>query len=557
MPDLTPEEISRLSDDAREGTEWRIGNTIRVTGASSVEAEDNYVVGVDPALETQNAWYISDSTYRPIPPAWITRELSEEENGRIMCTSMRSPERLNPCVRRVIDLIRANNYVDIRLGQEMSHSSWEELAVYVYRQLQNPGCTHVLNVPVNPTQQEQEEPINGERDYGRLMNGRRSALVNILDNTNNGNRRIEAYNMLRGIGTNPDRANAIIEYVMGVVDRRRIQNERHQHEMSQMQRDHNRCRRLSKIERSTGDIKHRKSRPITNLQVRVGWEFECTNARLENEYGDEEDFNDSGVFECAQHVSLHGDGSVNGRGFEFVLDRPLSPLLAMRRMGEFIEEMNPCVDKSCGLHFHISIRPMFTDEMSEEILKRIEKRYNALLESFINNTYVFGRLYEERLFENLPKSRLNNNFCRKISREYSNMRRRKGNVRQKMGRLNCNKYSNDLRYVWLNFVEMYRDEGLRTVEFRALGETTRMPYIYAVFAFFLELVYRALILDLKNNPDSMIEATDALNTRLKAIKQVRHASDWCNIQAEARDSFMITIKENIKQLQQCIQEITI
>ena len=132
------------------------------------------------------------------------------------------------------------------------------------------------------------------------------------------------------------------------------------------------------------------------------------------------------------------------------------------------------VNKSCGIHIHIG-NPRRTPRKSEWSAEEIQTWLTVC------------SLLEERLFAIVPASRLNNQYCKKISESYTPSDF-KNNC--PIGPVVSRKYSNPKRYCWLNLIETKRrgttevpgrseSEGLGTVEIRMLGNTKRFEYIWA------------------------------------------------------------------------------
>ena len=285
------------------------------------------------------------------------------------------------------------------------------------------------------------------------------------------------------------------------------------------------------LESATDDKKHRKPRTMTTLQVRSGWEVECTSTRYssrpncDNCAYDEDDRDCdfcrnefSSEMPMSNEVEQHHDGSVNGRGLEFISSKPHTPLRTMRHLQEFMDTYKPRLDRSCGIHFHISIRPKVTDDMKPDLIRKIEKKYKNKINMFSNNLYMLAAIYEDKIFELLPRSRNGNNFCRKLSSVLNKC----GDVKKKLGKLNEMKYGNSQRYCWLNFVELYRPNGIRTIEFRSLGDTENTKLMIAYFTLFIMMFWGALQIDIVNDPATLKRIMDELQKQLRRIERIKN-----------------------------------
>ena len=208
---------------------------------------------------------------------------------------------------------------------------------------------------------------------------------------------------------------------------------------------------LAAIERY-GEPAHRIETPIVISSVNrlpggftLGWELEaCTKVSSSEDERNVPDY----VEECE-------DGSVNGDGMEYrssesVINDSAKCLQALKSLlGD--DELN--VDKSCGFHVHLGLPNK----------SRKTKQWAAWM-------VTLGRLVEEAAFAAVPQSRRGNNYCRSFKTQLSSI---------KDIRYNKNKLSNDTRYYWINVVEMFRENGIKTVEIRLLGNTRRWTYCLA------------------------------------------------------------------------------
>jgi hypothetical protein len=91
-------------------------------------------------------------------------------------------------------------------------------------------------------------------------------------------------------------------------------------------------------------------------------------------------------------------------------------------------------------------------------------------------------MIEDDVFNAVPESRRNNQYCMKLK-----------NKKQPLSKTHFNsaKYSNSDRYYWINTVEMFRPGGIRTVEFRLLGNVSRFHYILSWIAFCRQMAISA------------------------------------------------------------------
>lgn len=236
-------------------------------------------------------------------------------------------------------------------------------------------------------------------------------------------------------------------------------------------------------------------------KILSGFEYECTSARPTTPEWD---------LIANNYVRKH-DGSVHGDSIEFVSARASSPADTIRHFRALLANCQTSVDSSCGTHFHFSVNRADSDE---RLCQRVYRK-------FTNNLYFIGSQFEEALFDLMPESRRNNEFCKKLSLEFSAFTRGK-TLRAKMGTIHGNKYDNRKRYCWINFVELWRRDGIGTVEFRLLGETKRIEYIAAVYYTFLLMVRHALTFDLYNDVDCFARLKRDMQNALEDIARVRN-----------------------------------
>lgn len=116
------------------------------------------------------------------------------------------------------------------------------------------------------------------------------------------------------------------------------------------------------------------------------------------------------------------------------------------------------VNKTCGIHVHIGRKEGWVSQVPQWM--------------------SFALAVEARMFSMVPKSRgLQNEFCMSIKDVYS-----RDELSQMAGEGMLGEVIGPKRYLqkrrcWMNFVEIYRPGGIRTVEIRLLGNTKRANYI--------------------------------------------------------------------------------
>ena len=183
-----------------------------------------------------------------------------------------------------------------------------------------------------------------------------------------------------------------------------------------------------------------------------GWEFEMTAQTP------------AAAFEEVRNkIEIGHDGSVNGAGLEAKTRGPETPSACLDLLLKFLKSNSLETDTSCGTHYHFSLNE---NSIGREKTKIEGDRSSNFKRQITNNLFAIGSMYEKDLFDLMPRSRQNNRFCRKIAQTFQQVNPEHRTMRQKMGRLNAHKYSNDQRYCWLNFVELFRPGGIDTVEFR-------------------------------------------------------------------------------------------
>lgn len=271
-------------------------------------------------------------------------------------------------------------------------------------------------------------------------------------------------------------------------------------------------------------------------QILNGWELEVNdipsiyNDNTDKKYHDfKEDFRSHGI-------SAHTDASVTGRGLEFILNNPKPCADSLKELIWFMKKYPPQVNKSCGLHFHYSIHEL--TESGELLPLRVLEKSR-----FVNNLFALCSLYEDQLFQLFPESRQHNSYCCRFREKYSTGN---SNVREKLGYISESKSSNNKRYCWLNVVEMYREGGHGTVEFRILGDTVNIPYIVNVAIMFQYLVKQSLLLNIQRNPDALNIINKTLfGTYSKEINSTKNARDT----SEHGDDYLNSVISEIEKLQ--------
>lgn len=181
------------------------------------------------------------------------------------------------------------------------------------------------------------------------------------------------------------------------------------------------------------------------VEFSLGWELEANNEAARYPDG----------------VQKMSDGSVNGDSAEYVVLPSVTKnarfVLGLLKDLVHAPELN--TDKSCGYHVHLAPRKT-TLAKSREWALACQRLALAI---------------EEKAFKAVPDARQENSYCRKVE------------LLQHGTRFQSAKYGNDLRYQWLNIVEMFRPGGIRTVEVRLLGNTHRWKYLLAWSTFCLTL----------------------------------------------------------------------
>lgn len=185
-----------------------------------------------------------------------------------------------------------------------------------------------------------------------------------------------------------------------------------------------------------------------------------------------------------------GDGSVNGAGAEFVVLPAVtkSPRYVLGLLKDLVHAPRLNTDDSCGFHVHVS---------ASNISSLAKMRNWAMA------TEHLAIQIEDLAFKAVPDSRKSNTYCKRITPLVSGYT------------FESHKYNNTRRYNWLNTVEMFRPNGIRTIEVRLLGHTHRWKYLLAWSLFSMELARRGWELSLK--PFEMTGHVDALGSMLENI----------------------------------------
>lgn len=189
----------------------------------------------------------------------------------------------------------------------------------------------------------------------------------------------------------------------------------------------------------------------------VGWELEANRAAVIT----------------PPAIDRGRDSSVRDEGVEYRLKAPyfldawdsmnqLSLLTSLRRMA---------VDTSCGFHVHLG-------------LQNYPKSYTGLPSLWASWCVVLAKEIEDYCFRAVPASRDDNATCKR----WKGVSVASGIIKQ---RYNRSKYDNPHRYYWLNVTEMFREQGIRTVEIRLLGNTARFDYIVAWIGLCLHIGHAA------------------------------------------------------------------
>lgn len=213
----------------------------------------------------------------------------------------------------------------------------------------------------------------------------------------------------------------------------------------------------------------------TKLKFTLGWELEATHTPNRIPAG----------------IELINDNSVDGDGSEFVVMPAItkSPQYVLGLLKDLVHTPNLNTNKSCGFHVHVSA--------SNLTLPRLRQWAIA--------TEYLAVQIEDLAFKAVPDSRGDNRYCKRIKPI------RNGDA------FVSNKYSNARRYNWLNTVEMFRPNGIRTIENRLLGNTHRWKYVLAWSLFTMELARRGW--EVSNEPFDIADHVANLSDILRKIEE--------------------------------------
>lgn len=212
------------------------------------------------------------------------------------------------------------------------------------------------------------------------------------------------------------------------------------------------------------------------LNFTLGWELEANHVPTRIPAG-------------VEHIE---DGSVDGDGAEFVVLPAVtkSPRYVLGLLKDLVHAPRLNTNKSCGFHVHVSASNLASV---------------ARMRQWAIATEHLALQVEDLAFKAVPDARQGNSYCRRI-------------VPINHGTsFSANKYNNTRRYHWLNIVEMFRPNGIRTIEIRLLGNTHRWKYLLAWTLFSMELARRGW--DVANKPFNVSEHVDALGTILQRIAE--------------------------------------
>jgi len=214
----------------------------------------------------------------------------------------------------------------------------------------------------------------------------------------------------------------------------------------------------------------------TKLNLTLGWEMEANH----------------GPSRIPAGVDVTNDGSVDGDGMELVVLPSLtkSPRYVLGLLKDLVHTPRLNTDKSCGFHVHVSASNISS---------------LACMRQWAIATEYLALLVEDWAFRAVPDSRKDNSYCEPI------VPLTNGTV------FGVNKYNNARRYHWLNTVEMFRPNGIRTIENRLLGHTHRWKYVLSWVLFTMELAKRGW--ELSNSPFNTKDHVEALSNILSNIEK--------------------------------------
>ena len=192
---------------------------------------------------------------------------------------------------------------------------------------------------------------------------------------------------------------------------------------------------------------YRRRTPISNnpifqnhpMTFTLGWELEASGMASQTPI----------EIECGYDGSVSGDGREYKIRSQHVTD-PHKVLTALKKL---VHDERLRVDRSCGYHVHVGLA-----------------NNTPMGQAWASWMVSLARALEPVAFDAVPASRRNNRFCRRWNG---------GNVSGSVQSVHYSesKYSNDSRYYWMNVVEMFRPNGIRTCEIRLLGNTRRFTYL--------------------------------------------------------------------------------
>lgn len=211
----------------------------------------------------------------------------------------------------------------------------------------------------------------------------------------------------------------------------------------------------------------------------LGWELEACN-RARGYFPD---------LEVAHDGSVHGDSMEYKIRREAVFDPPRS-LHALRQL---VSDPALRTDTSCGFHVHVG-------------LGKKTRRGGRWAASFVS----LARLVEHAAFQAVPESRRSNHFCRSWKNEQA-----PPSIIQKS--YQGSKYNNPDRYYWINFVEMFRPNGIRTVEVRLMGDTKRYPLLLAWMSMCRLMAMSAW--RIMYDPSILVPESEAIIRRLELVRK--------------------------------------
>lgn len=185
---------------------------------------------------------------------------------------------------------------------------------------------------------------------------------------------------------------------------------------------------------------------IPEFKFSLGWELEANHKATNTPAG----------------INLHHDGSVDGDGAEYVVLPSVtrSPNYVLGLLKDLAHTPRLNTDKSCGFHVHVGVQGAKSQR----------------LKAWAVATEALALEIEDMAFKAVPESRQGNSYCRRIVPLASGTR------------FVGYKYENERRYHWLNTVEIFRPNGIRTIEMRLLGNTHRWKYLLAWTAFTVSLM---------------------------------------------------------------------